>query len=113
MDSEKILKLIDAGFTAEEIRKMEPQETLQPDQGGTNETPAEEKGQEPQANEGAVGSEVFAQLSKTVADLTKTVQDMQKSNIDNALSADSLLLCHLVRFSVYGISITLHKSERT
>lgn len=84
MDSEKIFKLIDAGFTAEEIRKMEPQETGQSDQAGTNETPAEEKGQESAANEGAVGSEVFAQLSKTVADLTKTVQEMQNNNINSA-----------------------------
>lgn len=84
MDSEKILKLIDAGFTAEEIRKMEPQETAQPDQAGTTEAAAEEKGQESAANESAVGSEVFAQLSKTVADLATTVQEMQKNNINSA-----------------------------
>ena len=84
MDSEKILKLIDAGFTAEEIRKMEPQEAVQSDQAGKAEEPKEGQVQEPAAPESAVGSEVFAQLSKTVADLTKTVQEMQKNNINSA-----------------------------
>ena len=84
MDSEKILKLINAGFTAEEIRKMETPIGEQTEPTGAEQTAPEEQGETDPPHESAVGAEVFEQLSKTVADLTKTVQDMQKNNIDKA-----------------------------
>lgn len=84
MDSEKIFKLIDAGFTAEEIRKMEEPAGEQTEEAPTGTAATKEQSPADPPHESAVGSEVFEQLSKTVADLTKTVQDMQKSNIDKA-----------------------------
>lgn len=86
MDIEKALKLIDAGFTAEEIRKMIPQTTevspvLSPEPEAAATSPAaaapapevkEEKKEEPKPDplEG-----IKALVEETMANVTKSYQD--------------------------------------
>lgn len=84
MDSEQIFKLIDAGFTAEEIRKMEAPKEEPKSAPGSEETGPKEQGQADPPHESAVGSDVLAELSKTVSELANTVKDMQANNINNA-----------------------------
>lgn len=85
MDNAQILKLVDAGFSADEIRKMETETGA--DQGKTDPEP---KAPETQTKvpSGEVtppdNNEVLTQLTNTVAELSKTVKELQAGNIDKA-----------------------------
>ena len=88
MNGEEVLKLIDAGFTADEIRKMgaktEESET------GSGEEPVQGTGTE-QSPEGAVhageiedAKSIIESLTGEVSKLTETVRAIQEANIKNA-----------------------------
>lgn len=83
MDNGQILKLVEAGFTAEEIRKMDTETGA--DQGKTDPEPkTPETPNEVQTGEITDNSEVLTQLTNTVAELSKTVKELQAGNIDKA-----------------------------
>lgn len=88
MDSEQIIKLLDAGYTKADIDKMEakpdgkesgtPDDTAGTETAGTPET-KEEKKEETITQNAAIKA-----LSETVAQLTETVKAMQAKNINGA-----------------------------
>ena len=78
MTGEEALRLLDNGFTADEIRAM----------GTTPEAPEndaeDETKNEPTDSPTNDSAAVIAELSKTVKDLQATVKDIQASNIHKA-----------------------------
>ena len=84
MTNENILKLVNAGYTKEEISAMEtPNEGT--DEAARKETQdAEQKGAESAEDFGAVNDKIFNDLLKSVNDLKDTVAQMQKNNIKDA-----------------------------
>ena len=88
MDSEQIIKLLDAGYTKADIDKME----AKPDQqeGGTPDSAAGTEGAGSPENKEEKKEETVTQdaaikaLSETVAQLTETVKAMQAKNITGA-----------------------------
>lgn len=93
MDIETITKLIDAGYTKEEIAKLEGGAGDQTGpSGGEDHAPAgEEQGASGSENAGKVeGSETMnaaiEALTKTVQGLENTVKAMQQNNVNSANS---------------------------
>ena len=87
MKPDDILKLINAGYTKEEIQAMEPnepqpQEEPEQPQDEPAQTP-EEQQQEP-AQDNTVLDEVRNELQKTQKQLTDLVRQMQKNNLATA-----------------------------
>lgn len=83
MENAQILKLVEAGFTADEIRKMDTEAGA--DQVKTDPEPkAPETPIQTQSGEITDNSEVLTQLTNTVAELSKTVKELQAGNIDKA-----------------------------
>ena len=86
MDNEHILKLVEAGFTAEEIRKMETSGTEE----SKGQSTSDEQGASNTEHAGEVGKELdvinpnVMELTKTVKDLTATVKELQAANVDKA-----------------------------
>ncbi len=88
MDLQTTLKLLDAGYTKEEIDKMNPVTTSSPQKPATS--PEPEKKQEPenkpaetekdQKGTGADTSKIIADLTKQVADLAGVVKSIQDNN---------------------------------
>jgi hypothetical protein len=91
MDLQTTLKLLDAGYTKEEIEKMNPV-TSSPEKPAT--TPEPEKKQEPeqkpaepekdQRETNADTNKIIADLTKQVADLAGVVKSIQDSNAKTA-----------------------------
>ena len=91
MDNEKVFKLIDAGFTAEEIRKMgfqtegaESEGSVQPEQGA-----------EPATHEGEIvnpnPSDEIRELKAAILEINNTVKAIQDTNIRKAESTSESL----------------------
>jgi len=88
MDLQTTLKLLDAGYTKEEINQMSTQITDSPEKPKT--TPEPEKKQEPeqkpaepekdQKETNADTNKIIADLTKQVADLAGIVKSIQDSN---------------------------------
>ena len=94
MDVETITKLLDAGYTKEEIDKMEagPGAEQSPENGGANETAGEDHGDAGQENASQVVTNVeitaaIEALTNTVTGLKETVKAMQANNA-NAAATD-------------------------
>lgn len=79
MDLNETLKLIDAGFTADEIRALEAEQQAGAEKPAENETPAATG-----AVEGDAGTSEMKELTDTVKKLSETVTKMQEENIKNA-----------------------------
>ena len=80
MNADETLRLLDAGFTAEEIRTMEKEGTKDPE--GSTDPEKEPGSTEP---EGAVNaSKEIEALTAEVTKLTETVKMLQEANIKNA-----------------------------
>ena len=76
MDFETMLKLVNAGFTKEDIMKLsESTKAAEPTE--TTKEPEPTKAAEPT-------NDVMTQLTAQVTDLAKIVKDMQDNNIKNA-----------------------------
>ena len=76
MDFETMLKLVNAGFTKDDIMKLS--ETADPTQSTKPADPTEStKPAEP-------SNDVMAQLTAQVTDLAKIVKDIQANNVKNA-----------------------------
>ena len=78
MTGEEALRLLDNGFTADEIRAMAA--TPEAPEEGAPDEPKNEPTNDP-TNDSAV---VIAELTKTVKELQATVKDIQTSNIHKA-----------------------------
>ena len=85
MNANETLRLLDAGFTAEEIRKMENDETPP---AGNEDTTKPEPGAGNSEHESQVMapevSEAMKTLTGEVEKLTETVKKIQEMNIKNA-----------------------------
>lgn len=88
MTTSEIIKLLDAGYTKDEISAMENHEQLPADQPET--APAEQPEEQPEApaeNNDSVNAEVSAlreELSSTRQQLNQLVKQMQSSNLKTA-----------------------------
>ena len=83
MNIEDTLRLIDAGFTSDEIRAMATQEAKGPEDKGTgSESGAEDKEHESKVD--PQDSEEVQRLTAEITKLTDTVKALQESNIKNA-----------------------------
>ena len=89
MDNEKVFKLIDAGFTAEEIRKMGFQTEGTESEGSVS----SEQSTEPAAHEGEVvnptASDEIRELKASILELNGTVKALQEANIRKAESGSA------------------------
>lgn len=88
MDVETITKLLDAGYTKEEISALEnnpkpegKQEEPKPEGGAPDKHEDQDK---PKENETHEVNEAIAALTKTVEGLTATVKAMQDANVKGA-----------------------------
>ena len=78
MNGEEVLKLIEAGFTAEEIRKMqtEPEpENAEPEQGAPS---AQHEGE---VAAGDINTDFMDAIKKEMTDLKNTVKAIQENNV--------------------------------
>lgn len=88
MTTSEIIKLLDAGYTKDEISAMDNQEQLPAEQPET--APAEQPEEQPEApaeNTDSVNAEVSAlkdELSNTRQQLAQLVKQMQSSNLKTA-----------------------------
>jgi len=95
MDPEKILKLIEAGFTADEIRKMVPQdktETAKPEpkkEELKKPEPEIAKPEEPKKEEPASAyfDEIIAGINKKVDELTGAIDKISKISLFPAMGS--------------------------
>lgn len=83
MNGEEVLKLIEAGFTAEEVRKMQTETadapaTSEPEtaEKGTSEVTADDKPKD-------INTDFMDSITKAVSDLTDKVKAIQENNIKN------------------------------
>ena len=88
MNGEEILKLIDAGFTADEVRKMqteisEPPVTNEPQ--GAEKTESEVK---PEADNKDINTDFMDSITKAVSDLTDKVKAIQEHNVKSAVTPE-------------------------
>ena len=90
MDNEKVFKLIDAGFTAEEIRKMGFQT-----EGSEGEGPVSaEQSQGSATHEGEVNptqADEIRELKGAILEINNTVKAIQDANIKKAESTSASL----------------------
>ena len=92
MDLQTTIKLLDAGYTKEEIEKMNPVTSSSPVE--PVKTPEPEKKQEPEnkpaepenkpVTNGADTNKIIADLTKQVADLAGVVKSIQDNNVKAA-----------------------------
>ena len=86
METEKVLKLIDAGFSAEEIRAMmQPQEKPEEKPEDQKEKPEDQK-EKPEEKSAAkqpesVNDIFMAELNKTLEAMNDTLKSIQSANI--------------------------------
>lgn len=83
MNGEEILKLIDAGFSADEIRKMQTEtsgESSNEEQTQEEQTTGEVK---PESDK-VINTDFMDSITKAVSDLTDKVKAIQESNVKGA-----------------------------
>ena len=91
MNADEALRLIEAGFTAEEIRNMQAEagneppadESTEPKPGAGSSEHAG-KIEEPKQTEPPKSNETVEELKATIKELSTTIKNMQESNIKNA-----------------------------
>lgn len=87
MDIETITKLLDAGYSKEEITALDnPKPEGKPEEPKPEDKPTgkNEDQDEPKKNEAGEVNEAIAALTKTVEGLTATVKAMQDANVKGA-----------------------------
>ena len=87
MDVETITKLLDAGYTKEEISALDnPKPEGKPEEPKPDDKPKDtnEDQDKPKENEAPEVNEAIAALTKTVEGLTATVKAMQDANVKAA-----------------------------
>lgn len=86
MNGEEVLKLIDAGFTAEEVRKMQTETAEPPAQSGEPQTAEvhEESDVTPDDKSKDINTDFMDSITKAVSDLTDKVKAIQENNVKTA-----------------------------
>ena len=84
MTNEDILKLVNAGYTKEEISAMETPNAGTDEAAGKETQNTEQEKAETAEDVSAVNDKIFNDLLKSVNDLKDTVAQMQQSNIKDA-----------------------------
>lgn len=83
MNGEEILKLIDAGFSADEIRKMQTETSGESSNEG--QTQEEQTTSEVKPESGKeINTDFMDSITKAVSDLTDKVKAIQESNVKGA-----------------------------
>ena len=83
MNGEEILKLIDAGFSADEIRKMQTETSGE----SSNERQTQEEqttGEVKPETDKDINTDFMDSITKAVSDLTDKVKAIQESNVKGA-----------------------------
>ena len=86
MNADEALRLIEAGFTAEEIRKMSTEGAPDPDDKAPNAKLPETGAENSDKIEAPAISEEMKALTGEVQKLTETVKVLQEANIKNAVA---------------------------
>lgn len=84
MTNEDILKLVNAGYTKEEISAMETPNAGSDEAAGKETQDAEQESAENSKTVSAVNDKIFNDLLKSVNDLKDTVAQMQQKNVKDA-----------------------------
>ena len=86
MNGEEVLKLIDAGFTAEEVRKMQTESAEPP--ANTSEPQTKEVHEESDVKlddkQKDINTDFMDSITKAVSDLTDKVKAIQENNVKTA-----------------------------
>ena len=83
MNGEEVLKLIDAGFTADEIRKMSEVKEPPKDE-PKDEPPKDEPKEEPSKVVNDINTDFMDSIKKTVDEINTKVKALQDANIKRA-----------------------------
>lgn len=84
MNGEEILKLIDAGFTANEIREMQTANVSEDDKKEPSASGQEHEGEIKLENDKDINTDFMDSITKAVSDLTDKVKAIQESNVKGA-----------------------------
>lgn len=84
MNGEEILKLIDAGFTANEIREMQTANVSEDDKKEPSASGQEHEGEIKPENDKDINTDFMDSITKAVSDLTDKVKAIQESNVKGA-----------------------------
>ncbi len=84
MNGEEILKLIDAGFTANEIREMQTTNVSEDDKKEPSASGQEHEGEIKPENDKDINTDFMDSITKAVSDLTDKVKAIQESNLKGA-----------------------------
>lgn len=84
MNGEEILKLIDAGFTANEIREMQTANVSEDDKKEPSASGQEHEGEIKPENDKDINTDFMDSITKAVSDLTDKVKAIQESNLKGA-----------------------------
>ena len=88
MNIEETLRLIDAGFTSDEIRAMAAEKAAEPENEGTANEPSKE-GAVHESKVEPQPSEEMQKLTNEVTKLTETISKLQEANLKNAKTGSS------------------------
>lgn len=84
MNGEEILKLIDAGFSADEIRKMQTTNVSEDDKKEPSASGQEHEGEVKPETDKDINTDFMDSITKAVSDLTDKVKAIQESNVKGA-----------------------------
>ena len=84
MNGEEILKLIDAGFTANEIREMQTANVSEDDKKEPSASGQEHEGEIKPENDKDINTDFMDSITKAVSDLTDKVKAIQENNLKGA-----------------------------
>ena len=84
MNGEEILKLIDAGFSADEIRKMQTTNVSEVEKKEPSASGQEHEGEVKPETDKDINTDFMDSITKAVSDLTDKVKAIQESNVKGA-----------------------------
>lgn len=88
MNGEEILKLIDAGFTADEVRKMQTETSEPPAPSEPQEAEQTTSEVKPEADNKDINTDFMDSITKAVSDLTDKVKAIQEHNVKSAVTPE-------------------------
>lgn len=88
MNGEEILKLIDAGFTADEVRKMQTETSEPPAPSEPQEAEQTKSEVNPEADSKDINTDFMDSITKAVSDLTDKVKAIQEHNVKSAVTPE-------------------------
>lgn len=88
MNGEEILKLIDAGFTADEVRKMQTETSEPPVTNEPQEAEQTTSEVTPAGDNKDINTDFMDSITKAVSDLTDKVKAIQEHNVKSAVTPE-------------------------